>query len=99
MCDIEMPGNGGIWLADQLRQRYPVSAMVLATALDTVPPVTSMKSGIVEYLVKPFERTKVLNAVAAGVAWHTAAAARLLNPEPERGSMASWLDSSIGPEE
>ena len=99
MCDIEMPGNGGIWLADQLRQRHPVSAMVLATALDTVPPVTSMKSGIVEYLVKPFERSKVLKAVAAGVAWHTAAAARLLNPEPERGSIASWLDSSIGPEE
>jgi FixJ family two-component response regulator len=73
--------------------------MVLATALDTVPPVTSMKSGIVEYLVKPFERTRVLAAVAAGVAWHTAAAARLLEPEPDRGSIASWLDSSIEPKE
>jgi DNA-binding NtrC family response regulator len=99
MCDVEMPGNGGIWLAEQLRQRFPLSAMVLATALDTVPPVTSMKSGIVEYLVKPFERKRVLNAVAAGVAWHTGAAARLLQPEPERGSIASWLDSSIEPKE
>ena len=71
MCDIEMPGNGGIWLAGQLREQYPASAMVLATALDTVPPVTSFKPGIVEYLVKP---------------------------EPERGSIASWLDSSIDPE-
>ena len=99
MCDIEMPGNGGIWLADQLREHYPGSAMVLATALDTVPPVTSFKSGIVEYLVKPFQRTSVLKAVAAGVVWHTAAAERLLKPEPARGSIASWLDSSIDPEE
>jgi DNA-binding NtrC family response regulator len=98
MCDIEMPGNGGIWLADQVRQLYPVSAMVLATGLDTVPPVISMKSGIVEYLVKPLERNRVFDAVAAGVAWHTAAAKRLLHPEAERGSIASWLDSSIEPE-
>ena len=99
MCDIEMPGNGGIWLADQLREHYPGSAMVLATALDTVPPVTSFKSGIVEYLVKPFARTGVLKAVAAGVAWHIAAKERLAQPQPARGSIASWLDSSIDPKQ
>ena len=95
MCDIEMPGHGGLWLAEQLRERYPQSAMVLATALDSVPPVTSLKSGIVEYLVKPFERATVLSAVTAGLAWHAAAVERALQPDPARESMSTWLDSSI----
>jgi DNA-binding NtrC family response regulator len=95
MCDIEMPGQGGVWLADQLRERYPTSAMILATALDTIPPATSFKSGIVEYLVKPFQRDGVLKAVSAALAWHSSAAKRRLQPEPVRESMSAWLDSSI----
>lgn len=97
MCDIEMPGQGGVWLADQLRERHPASAMILATALDTIPPTTSFKSGIVEYLVKPFKRDGVLNAVVAALAWHRAAAAKLLEPQPVRESIATWLDSIEDP--
>lgn len=93
MCDIEMPGHGGLWLDNQLRQRFPGSAMVLATALDTIPPTTSLKTGIVEYLVKPFQRKGVLAAVTAGVEWHIAEAERLKQPEAPRPSMSSWLDT------
>ena len=94
MCDIEMPGQGGVWLADQLCEHYPQSAMVLATALDTVPPVTSLKPGIVDYLLKPFERARVLSAVAAGLAWHTSAVERARQSDPVRNSMSTWLDAS-----
>jgi DNA-binding NtrC family response regulator len=76
MCDVDMPGRGGLWLAEQIRERYPATAVVLATALSTVPPVVSLRSGIVEYLVKPFARDRVLRAVAAGVQWHTAESTR-----------------------
>jgi DNA-binding NtrC family response regulator len=94
MCDIEMPGHGGLWMAEQLRERYPASAMVLATAVDSIPPATSFKSGIVEYLVKPFERETVLKAVTAGLAWHAAAVERSLAPASTRESLDTWFDSS-----
>ena len=78
LCDVEMPGQGGLWLAAQLRERYPMSAMVLATAIDSVPPATSLQSGIVAYLVKPFVRAMVVSAVAHGVRWHADAVERSL---------------------
>jgi DNA-binding NtrC family response regulator len=94
MCDIEMPGQGGVWMADQLRERYPTTAMVLATALDSIPAKTSFKPGIVEYLVKPFERESVVAAVTASIRWHTAAVEQALNPSAPRGSVAAWLDEA-----
>jgi DNA-binding NtrC family response regulator len=86
MCDIQMPGQGGVWLSEQLRECHPTTAMILATALDSVPPVTSLKAGIIEYLVKPFERDRVLRAVAAAVVWHGHAVERARQPAPDRGS-------------
>lgn len=99
MCDIEMPGEGGLWLAQQLRERYPTSAMILATALDDVPPATSFQSGIIDYLVKPFDRIKVLSAVAAGVTWHNSAVELALHPVAPRGSVSAWLDSKLSVDE
>jgi len=93
MCDIEMPGQGGLWMAEQLRERYPTTAMVLATGVDSIPPATSFKSGIVEYLVKPFERERVLTAVKAGLAWHAAAVERSLTSVEPRASLEAWLDA------
>ena len=94
MCDIEMPGQGGLWMAEELRARYPAAAMVLATGVDSVPPATSFKPGIVEYLVKPFTKDAVLKAVTAGLAWHAAAAERALAPSAPRASLAAWLDAT-----
>lgn len=76
MCDVEMPGKGGLWLAAQIGQRFPVTAIVLATALDSVPPVVSLQPSIVKYLVKPFARDLVVQAVSCGVQWHAAALER-----------------------
>jgi DNA-binding NtrC family response regulator len=95
MCDIEMPGNGGLWLAEQLRAGYPTSAMVLATALDSIPPATSFRSGIVDYLVKPFERTSVLSAVADAVTWHNGAIEQVRHPAAPRPAIGTWLDSEL----
>jgi DNA-binding NtrC family response regulator len=96
MCDVEMPGEGGLWMAEQLRERYPTTAMVLATALDSVPPATSLKSGIVQYLVKPFQRESVLSAIATGVKWHAAAVERSLGAPASRESLDTWLASLPG---
>jgi two-component system, NtrC family, response regulator len=93
MCDVEMPGHGGLWLAEQLGQRFPATAIVVATALDSVPPATSLKPSIVGYLVKPFARDRVLRAVSRGVQWHSAALARAPEPAAHVDRVTKWFDS------
>jgi DNA-binding NtrC family response regulator len=73
VCDLSMPGRGGEWLVAQIRERFPTVAIVLATINDAVPPRVSLQRGVVGYLIKPFVRADVLNAVAEAIAWHRAA--------------------------
>jgi CheY-like chemotaxis protein len=91
LCDVKMPGQGGLWLAGQLRDRFPATAIVLATASDSVPPTTSLKPGIIEYLVKPFARDLTLSAVARGVTWHAAVVARGPAPPANESGLNKWL--------
>lgn len=69
LCDVHMPGSNGLWLADRIRERYPTTAIVLATADQEVPPIESLRPGVVAYLVKPFRAERVIAAVADGVRW------------------------------
>jgi DNA-binding NtrC family response regulator len=93
LCDIEMPGKGGLWLVPQLRAKFPTTAVILATGLDTVPPVVSLQHGVVQYLVKPFKRDRVLTTVADALQWHKKAAQRA--PEAHAGDPVSdWLNQS-----
>ena len=59
VCDIKMPGHDGLWLAGQVRARWPKTAIIIATGahahdLDTV--VASRSLGVVDYVMKPFQR-------------------------------------------
>ena len=36
LCDIRMPGRDGLWLTEQLRQRYPDTAVIISTAAQQV---------------------------------------------------------------
>jgi DNA-binding NtrC family response regulator len=56
ICDIRMPGHDGAWLIDQMRQRYPRVAIVIATGLMELDPSVTLGPGVVGYLVKPFKR-------------------------------------------
>ena len=92
-CDIQMPRHDGLWLTAELRKRYRTTAVVLATQVSTVAPQISMQAGVLAYLVKPFSREKVIEALEAALAWHTNAVAAGPRPEitPER--LQAWLDS------
>jgi DNA-binding NtrC family response regulator len=71
LCDVQMPGaHDGIWLTNQLRRTYPHTAVVLCTSVSDVPPATSMQAGVVAYVVKPFNRKGLLDALEVGVKWH-----------------------------
>lgn len=71
-CDVQMPGADGLWLTGQVRNTYPFTSVVLATSVSTVAPHVSMQAGVLAYLVKPFERESLLNALNTAIAWHEA---------------------------
>ena len=68
LCDIRMPGHDGIWLLDQVRRYYPCIAVVLATGLLEMDPMVTLRPGVVGYIVKPFNREDLEQAVKRGMA-------------------------------
>jgi DNA-binding NtrC family response regulator len=92
LCDMQMPGHGGLWLVEQMRMQFPAVAIVLATGVDSLPPAVSLQPGVVEYLVKPFDRERVLAAVARAVAWAQSDAARAAG-RGDDAPLDSWLKS------
>lgn len=71
LCDINMPGRDGLWLAERIRTEYPDIAIIMATALpDLDPAIASLRRGVVDYLTKPFGRDRLQEAVSRGIEWH-----------------------------
>ena len=72
--DKDMPGHDGTWLVEQIQQRFPAVAMLLATGNDDIPPRIHLSRGVQGYMVKPFKRELVVTAVTDAAAWHRVAA-------------------------
>lgn len=81
ICDLVMPGNGGLWLLQQLRQHAPTVGVILGTANGEVPGAVALAVGVVAYLVKPFARHQFRRAVADATQWHQGFA-RERSPHP-----------------
>jgi putative nucleotidyltransferase with HDIG domain len=74
LCDVNMAGKDGVWLAWRIRERHPNTAIVLATALrDCETAVSHMRNDVVDYLLKPFDRIRLLEALSLARDWHSAA--------------------------
>ena len=91
--DIQMPGRDGLWLTAELRKRYQTTAVILATQVSTVAPRISMQAGVLAYLVKPFSRESVIDALQLALAWHAEAVATGPRPEDTPERVQEWLDS------
>ena len=92
-CDIQMPRRDGLWLTAELRKRYRMTSVVLATTVSTVTPSVSMQAGVLAYLVKPFNQESVIRALEAALAWHTETVATGPLPEDTPERLQAWLDS------
>jgi DNA-binding NtrC family response regulator len=91
VCDVMMPGSGGLWLVERVRAQCPAVAIVLATGVAHVHPSVSLGGNVVEYLVKPFERADVVAAVALARAWHESNVARTAPGAADGDRLAAWL--------
>ena len=69
LCDVLMPGNDGLWLADRIRERFPEVAIVLATGLNELDPTATLRAGVVAYVVKPFSHEEISGAIQEGLVW------------------------------
>jgi CheY-like chemotaxis protein len=87
LCDIRMPGEDGLWLAERLHTHWPLIPVVMTTAIDDIETVRqSAKVGAVDYITKPVTPDLLRQAVrrvtaapldatpaSAGAAWSASA--------------------------
>src|SRR6187200_764731 len=73
VCDVNLPGRNGVWLASEIRQRFPTTAIIMATSgREADVAVSSLSNDVVDYLLKPFDGSRLREALALGQDWHRA---------------------------
>jgi len=92
VADLTMPGHGGAWLIEQMRQRFPNVAVILATADERVPGTLSLQPSVVGYLVKPISAESLLRAVGDAL---TARAAPSPNQDGAADPIDAWLNRKL----
>jgi putative nucleotidyltransferase with HDIG domain len=68
LSDIMMPGTDGIALLDRIGRDHPGTPVIMLTAVHDIHVATNaFRHGAVDYLLKPFQRTQLLEVVSRGV--------------------------------
>lgn len=64
LLDLNMPHLGGEALLEQITERHPEIPVIIMTAANEIElAVRCMRTGAVDYLVKPVEKTRLVSAV------------------------------------
>ena len=71
LCDIRMPKINGTEAIQYFRTQFPsVPVVVLSGYPDVDLAVSLLKQGVLDYLVKPVEKEKLLKVIKKSVAQH-----------------------------
>lgn len=72
VCDIRLPGGrDGFWFVEQLRIFRPDTAVVMATGLPQFAGTADgEREGVADFVVKPFTRERIVEALRHGLADH-----------------------------
>jgi response regulator RpfG family c-di-GMP phosphodiesterase len=96
LCDIRLPGEDGLWLAAQIRIHQPQTAVIMTTGvLEFDAAVNSMQSGVVDYLLKPFSRERLSEALNR--AWYAYKSRQALDElQAELTQRRAQIDEALG---
>jgi putative nucleotidyltransferase with HDIG domain len=73
LCEAVMPGRDGVWLASQIRARFPRTAIIIVSQLRDVDlAISSLRNDVVDYLLKPFDYARLGEALSLARDWHMA---------------------------
>jgi DNA-binding NtrC family response regulator len=71
ICDVRMPGISGVEAVSYIREAHPTKPIIVLTGHpDLDLAVDFMKSGVVDYIVKPVEKDKLVAAVEKAAEKH-----------------------------
>jgi len=72
LLDIRLgTGKDGLWLAERLHDDFPETVVLMITGvMDFNAAVNSLQSGVLDYLVKPFTRERLTEAVHRALLMH-----------------------------
>ena len=93
VVDLTMPGKGGAWLIEQMRERFQSVAVILATADERVSGTLSLLPSVVNYLVKPISAEQLLNAVRDALEKRSGSATSATSSGAD--PIESWLDQKL----
>ncbi len=73
LCDVSSSARDGVWLASQIHDRHPHTAIIMASQVrDVDVAISSLRNDVVDYLLKPFDRTRLCEALHLARDWHMA---------------------------
>lgn len=100
VLDLRMPGPSGVWLARRLRETRGDIAIIMATGSQSFDAAREgLRLGVMDYLLKPFSREELVDAVDRAVKWCEAAAverAERTRLEQEIARRSAELSSAFG---
>ena len=72
LCDVRMPKINGVEAVAYFRREYPSIPVIVLTGFPDVKlAVDFMKEGVVEYLVKPVEKERLVEVVMKAISQRT----------------------------
>jgi two-component system, OmpR family, response regulator len=83
LLDLMMPGEDGLALARQIRQRSDIPIIMLTGKGDLIDRVVGLEAGADDYITKPFELREILARIRTIM---RRAGPRSALPEPERAA-------------
>jgi signal transduction histidine kinase len=70
ICDIMMPGIGGVDTLRRIKEKSPETAVIMATGYATLETaVESMKSGAFDYVTKPYGLPQICSILEKALQW------------------------------
>jgi DNA-binding NtrC family response regulator len=68
-CDVIMPVFDGVWLAEQIRERWPQTVFVAVSGAQDMATIVKMRQyGAVDYVAKPIGREMLHQALERALA-------------------------------